>query len=81
MTEVVYLYTTAIGISFNNEFSSFIKVYGDFNASLKPIHNFDGGFTYLLSNNLQVDISGGKGISGVDSFWFLSTGFSFRLPE
>ena len=81
IVEIIYLYTLALGISLNDELSSFIEIYGNVNESLTPIHNFDGGFTYLLSDNLQLDISGGKGISGIDSFWFISTGLSLRLPE
>jgi hypothetical protein len=79
--EIIYLYTLALGISLSDELGSFIEIYGNANESLTPVHNFDGGFTYLLSDNLQLDLSGGKGISGTDSFWFVSTGVSLRLPK
>jgi len=77
--ENVYLYTSALGISLNNNLSAFIEIFGNFIPSESPVHNFDGGLTYLLSDNLQLDISGGKGISGADSFWFISSGVSFRI--
>jgi hypothetical protein len=76
--EIVYLYTGAFGLSLNDELSSFVELYGNFSTPFSPIHNFDGGFTYLLSDNLQLDVSGGKGISGTDSFWFVSSGVSLK---
>ncbi|NOT74696.1 MAG: transporter [Cyclobacteriaceae bacterium] len=44
-------------------------------------HGFDGGFTYLLAPQLQIDIS--AGLSRVEKVnnLFLSTGFSFRIDR
>ncbi|MBT8379873.1 MAG: transporter [Ignavibacteria bacterium] len=79
--ELIYRYTASLGISLANELSMFAEVYGNLTTKSAPIHNFDAGFTYLLSNDLQIDISGGKGISGIESFWFLSSGISIRLKN
>jgi hypothetical protein len=79
--EIIYLYTSAVGISLNDELSAFVELYGNISSPFTPVHNFDGGFTYLLSDNIQLDISGGKGISGIDLFWFISTGVSLRIDN
>lgn len=77
--EVIYLYTGVVGLTFTNSLSMFLEIYGKITPSYTPIINFDGGFTYLLTNDFQLDLSTGKGISGVDSIWFLSSGISFRF--
>ena len=77
--KMIYQYSAAMGISLTNKLSTFLEAYGYFISSVEPVHNFDGGLTYLLSDDLQLDLSGGKGISGIDSFWFVSTGVSFRF--
>jgi hypothetical protein len=77
--ETFLIYSSAIGFAVNDNLSAFIEVYGNVFSSYKPIHNFDGGITYLLSEDFQLDVSAGKGISGIDSFWFLAGGFSFRI--
>jgi len=78
-SEIIYIYTGALGISLNDELNAFAELYGNFSAPFSPIHNFDGGFTYLFSSDLQLDISGGKGITGTDSFLFISSGISLRI--
>lgn len=77
--KMTYQYSAAMGISLTNKLSTFLEAYGNFTPSVSPIHNFDTGLTYLLSDDLQLDLSGGKGISGIESFWFVSTGVSLRF--
>jgi hypothetical protein len=44
-------------------------------------HYFDGGFTYLINNNVQWDIRAGVGLNDAADDFFVGTGFSFRrLP-
>jgi hypothetical protein len=80
-TEINYLYTTVIGYSLTQKSGIFIEAYGYLSPKVNPSHYYDGGFTYSLSDFLQLDISGGKNISGIDSNWFISTGVSFRLND
>lgn len=79
--KIIYLYTTALGYSVSDKTGVFIEVFGNLSSSLIPVHLFDGGLTLLLSDNLQLDLSGGKEFTGDNSFWFLSGGISLRLPE
>jgi hypothetical protein len=77
--EVVYLYTAAIGLSFTNNLSAFIEVFGNYYPSFYPEHFYDGGLTYLFTENIQIDISGGSKFSSNNSIWFVSTGLSLRF--
>jgi Putative MetA-pathway of phenol degradation len=42
-------------------------------------HYFDGGFTYLISDNVQWDIRGGVGLNDAADDYFVGSGFSFRF--
>jgi hypothetical protein len=79
--EIVYLYTTSLGYSLSDNLSAFVEVFGNFSSSFKPDHLYDGGLTYLLSDTVQLDLSGGKRINNKNSYWFIGTGFSFRLDS
>jgi hypothetical protein len=45
----------------------------------RPEHYFDGGFTYLLSNDVQLDIRGGVGLNDAADDFFAGTGLSVRF--
>ena len=42
-------------------------------------HYFNGGFTYLLSNDVQLDIRGGVGMNDAAVDYFVGTGISIRF--
>lgn len=44
-----------------------------------PEHYFNGGFTYLLSNNVQWDIRAGVGLNDAADDYFVGTGLSVRF--
>jgi hypothetical protein len=79
--EIYYIYSASMGYSLNDLSAIFIEMYGSLFTSYSPIHKFDGGFTYLISNQIQYDISAGKEVSGIDSFWFMSSGISVRFSN
>jgi hypothetical protein len=45
----------------------------------RPEHYFDGGLTYLISNDVQWDIRAGVGLNGAADDYFVGTGLSIRL--
>lgn len=45
----------------------------------KPEHYFDGGFTFLFSNDIQWDIRGGVGLNAAADDYFVGTGLSLRF--
>lgn len=42
-------------------------------------HYFDGGFTYLLSDDVQLDLRAGVGLNDAAEDYFVGTGLSFRV--
>lgn len=76
-------YTASLGIGITDRLGAFIEVYGDtpLNAHSDTAHALDGGFTYLLRPNVQLDISGGVGLNDAADDWFVGAGLSFRLPR
>lgn len=45
----------------------------------KPEHYFDGGFTYLVNDNCQLDVNAGVGLNRAAADWFLGTGVVVRF--
>jgi len=73
------IYTVALGYSISDNLGFFIEGYGFVNNLETATLSVDGGFTYLLSPKIQLDISAGKGIS--ENNYFLSAGFSILIPQ
>jgi hypothetical protein len=48
-------------------------------ADTNPTENyFDGGFTYLVTNNFQLDVRGGVGLNEDADDYFVGSGFAIR---
>lgn len=76
------IYTVALGIGLDNRAGVFVELFGSVAASAEgsPEHSIDGGFTWLLKEDIQLDIAGGFGLSEAAGDWFLGVGLSVRLP-
>lgn len=76
-------YTAALGFGLSKRWGAFVEVFGDLpvDAPGGDAHSVDGGVTYLVRNNLQLDVSGGIGLSGSAPDQILSVGLSVRLPR
>ncbi len=74
------LYTVAIGSALSEKLGSFLEFYGDAPWEDDAAHAFDAGFTWLLIDELQLDVSAGFGLSEAAQDYFLSAGFSVRVP-
>jgi hypothetical protein len=75
------IYTLSLSSSLTESIGAFIESYGFLIEKETPDHRIDGGLTYLLSRNLQLDASGGLGITDKSPDYFLGAGISLRLPE
>lgn len=85
------IYTASLGIGLVGNLSVFLETYGfikensnEFNPFSKMViydHRLDAGFIYHLNNNLQLDVSGGIGVSKVSPDSFLSCGVSWRFAR
>ncbi len=76
-------YTAVLGIGLNERAGLFVEVFGQipFNAKGGPRNSLDGGLTYLIRDNLQIDGSAGIGLSDSADDWFVGLGFTARLPR
>lgn len=75
------IYTFVLGYSPADKFGFYIEGYGFITEKTSPPHDhrFNGGFTYMISDLFQFDISGGIGLTENSMDYFISTGLSFRL--
>lgn len=72
----VEIYAFNLGFSLTDRVGTFVEVYGTFDNFTT---NYDTGFSYLVNNDLKLDISGGtQGNNNVDD-WFVDAGFSWRF--
>jgi Putative MetA-pathway of phenol degradation len=76
-------YTASLWFTLTEHLGAFVEAYGSIamNPSNSPSNALDGGFTYLILENFQVDISGGKGISEAATDWYVGAGFTYRYPQ
>ncbi|APD07242.1 hypothetical protein UJ101_01731 [Flavobacteriaceae bacterium UJ101] len=79
-TGATYQYTAVYGYSFTDKWGGFVEVYGDLPEDRTATHYWDCGVTYLLKDNIQLDVSGGTGF-GNEQNVYISGGVSFRLPK
>ena len=77
--EPIFLYTLTTGYSISEKLGSFIELYGFLPQKSISDHHIDAGLTYLLNNNMMLDISGGASIDNHSHSYFLSMGYSFRF--
>nr|WP_321232873.1 transporter [uncultured Psychroserpens sp.] len=77
-SEAAAIYTVAYGYSFTDKFGVYAELYGDLPEDSSANHYWDAGFTYLVSNDLQLDTYFGTSITkGQDLL--IGLGASFRM--
>jgi len=77
--EAAAIYTVAYGYSITDKFGMYAELYGDLPEDSSAHHYWDAGFTYLVSNDIQLDTYVGTSITkGQDIL--LGLGASFRIP-
>ena len=70
----IYVLNFSMGIT--DKLGAIAEVYGSFNEFDA---NFDAGIGYLLTNNLQIDLSAGWQGDNQMNDWFIDAGVSWRL--
>jgi hypothetical protein len=77
------LYTVSLGIGLTHRAGAFLEAFGSVAAErTRPSRrSVDGGFTYRVRDNLQLDVSGGVGLNRDAADWFLGAGVAVRLPR
>ncbi len=80
-TEVAQSFS--VGYSLTDKLGAYTEWFALFpvgasDASAGPAHFFNGGFTYLVNNNLQFDIRAGVGLNDRADDFFTGAGFAFK---
>jgi len=75
--KISFSYALAVGDVIGDKIGWFGEIYGT--PSVEAL-SVDGGFTYLINDQMQSDISAGVSIDNSDTK-FIEMGFSYRLPE
>jgi hypothetical protein len=79
-----YLYTVALGAGFTDRLGGFVELFGEEPESDAPGGSqvsLDGGVTYLVRANLQLDAYAGAGVSDDAPDWIAGIGLSVRWPR
>ena len=72
-----------IGISLLDDLGFYSEWYGLFphSADVASVeHYYNGGFTLLLNNNIQLDVRAGLGLTRESDDYFVGTGITIRIP-
>ena len=78
----VLLGTVTCGIALSERVATFVELFGESGLSAEDDFTAaDAGATWLVLDNLQLDLSGGIGLSESAADWFGGVGVSFRLPR
>lgn len=75
------IYSFVFGFGLTDKLSAFIESYGYLPEFARPDHRMDAGFTYLVTQNFQLDCSGGIGLMEYSPDYFVNFGFSWRIPK
>lgn len=75
------IYSWVLGIAIGEKAGTFIETYGTFKKDIPFDSRIDGGFTFLILPNLQIDISGGYGLANISPDYFFGSGLSWRIPQ
>jgi len=72
------IYSMALGIGITEKIGVYVETYGEVVEFNNPFSKFDSGFTYLIKENLQFDLSFGIGLNY--NMNYFSLGFSWNIP-
>ena len=72
-------YTLAFGYAITDQLSCYVEPYGFLTNNGEELHLVNGGFTYLINDNFQLDLTGGFGLNEEAPDNFISCGASFLL--
>jgi hypothetical protein len=76
-----YIYTLTSGFGISEKFGCYIELYGFAAKAHTADHRFDAGITYLPTDWLMLDASGGFGVSKTAPQNFFGMGFTVRVHQ
>jgi hypothetical protein len=80
-TLAVVEWTVALGIAATDRLGFFVELFGESGLSAHgaPANSFDGGATWLVTPELQLDLFAGAGLSDAADDWFAGLGLVYRF--
>ena len=75
------VYSISLSINVLENFGVFAEAYGFSMEKSLSDYRGDFGCTYLVTNNLQLDISGGVGLNSIAPDSFIAFGFAWRIGK
>jgi hypothetical protein len=76
--DIVCYYTAALGYLLHKNLAAFVEQYSFFPEGTRADYRFDGGLTWKVKPLVQLDLSGGIGLTNNAPDYFVGTGVSFR---
>ena len=71
---------TSFGVSLTERVGTFLEYYATVRGrGQHDEHAIDAGFTYLLTDNVQLDLSGGAGLNRAAPDFFVGAGIAWRF--
>lgn len=82
-TQFHWLATAALGLELTPRLGAFVELFGEAGGSRggPPTTSLDGGLTWRLRENLQLDLAAGIGLSRAAADRFVGLGLSLRVPR
>jgi hypothetical protein len=77
--EPTFIYTLTSGMNITEKLGAYIELYGFAPQKQSANHRADGGFTYLITNDMMVDLSAGFGTTKQSPDNYFALGFSYRF--
>jgi hypothetical protein len=71
----------ALGLTLNHRVGTFVEYYGVIEDDAPNQHSVDTGVTYLLSDDVQLDVSAGAGLNDAAPDYFVAAGIAWRMPR
>jgi hypothetical protein len=71
----------ALGLAISHRLGTFAEYYGVIEEGANDQHSIDGGFTFLVNEDLQLDLSAGAGLNDAAPDFFVGAGVAWRLPR
>ncbi len=72
-------YSLALGAGLSRKIGTYFEVFGEVSDLNDWVSNFDGGITYLIMDNMQIDFSVGVGLNQKMNYFAL--GFSWNISQ
>jgi hypothetical protein len=71
--------TADIKYELSDNVQVFGEYFGQFQLHEAPVHNIDAGMLVMLGKNYQVHVAGGTSVAHHPGYYFVNTGFAFKL--